>query len=84
MEFLYLGKVKILGELEVTFANATDENLQMFRVEDVSGQDYVKVITVTNAISGISRIWKIYYEIDLVNIFRLNEDDIVGRMITRC
>ena len=69
------------GEIEVAFANASDDPLEV-RSEDVSGQDYIKVITVTNTVSGISRIWKLYYEIDLSSIFRLTEDDIVGELIT--
>ena len=65
------------GEIEVAFTNTSDDPLEV-RSEDVSGQDYIKVITVTNTVSGISRIWKLYYDIDLSSIFRLTEDDIVG------
>lgn len=69
------------GEIEVAFTNTSDDPLEV-RSEDVSGQDYIKVITVTNTVSGISRIWKLYYDIDLSSIFRLTEDDIVGELIT--
>ncbi|MFR2215654.1 MAG: hypothetical protein ACLS61_18550 [Ruminococcus sp.] len=41
------------------------------------------MVTATNAKYGISRVWKIFYEMDLREIFSLNEDDIVGSMITR-
>lgn len=69
------------GEIEVAFTNTSDDPLEV-RSEDVAGQDYIKVITVTNTVSGISRIWKLYYDIDLSSIFRLTEDDIVGELIT--
>ena len=47
------------GEIEVAFTNTSDDPLEV-RSEDVAGQDYIKVITVTNTVSGISRIWKLY------------------------
>ena len=79
---LIRGKGENIGNLEITFANENGEKADV-QVADVSGQDYVKMVTATNAKYGISRVWKIFYEMDLREIFSLNEDDIVGSMITR-
>ncbi|MFR7390708.1 MAG: hypothetical protein ACLUTU_18470 [Blautia faecis] len=55
------GKSETLGELTVTFWRSDNENFNT-QIEDVTGEEYVKRITVTDSISGAARIWKVYYQ----------------------
>ena len=71
----YNGKIDIrgledtLGNIEVTAVDSSEDfNLS---VEDVTGQDYVKLITLTDASTGAARIWKVYYTYDVSIAFRI-------------
>lgn len=76
------GKSETLGELTVTFWRGDNENFNT-QIEDVTGEEYVKRITVTDSISGAARIWKVYYQLDYSDLFRISPEDITGPMVTR-
>ena len=37
----------------------------------------------TDSISGAARIWKVYYQLDYSDLFRISPEDITGPMVTR-
>ena len=77
-----LGESEKNGKVTVDILNETNASLDI-ECEDISGQDYKKILIVTNRSVGISRIWKIYYTEDLSSLFEINEDDIVGELISK-
>ena len=63
------GFEETLGTINVT-ANEPSDNLQV-NVQDVTGQDYVKLITLTNTQTGAARMRKVYYTYDVNIAFRI-------------
>ena len=72
------GLENALGEIKVT-PEYSSENYKV-SVEDVTGQDYVKMITLTDATTGATKIWKVYYAYDITMVFQIQ--DVTGDGIT--
>ena len=65
----FSGLEATLGEIKVTTDSSSD-NLNV-SVEDVTDQDYVKLITLTDATTGASKTWKVYYSYDVTTAFKV-------------
>ena len=63
------GLEDTLGDIKVT----TDDSYNNLKVniEDVTGQDYVKLITLTDTTTGAAKAWKVYYEYDITTAFKI-------------
>ncbi|MCC8051214.1 MAG: Ig-like domain-containing protein [Clostridiales bacterium] len=73
------GTESEIGDITVT-AESNDGGTVTVTCEDVSGASYMKTLTVTNASSGVSRIWYVYYERDISSSFIIS--NVTGDEIT--
>lgn len=66
------GSEDTLGNIEVT-PNAEDSESLIVDVQDVTGQDYVKLITLSDTQTGAAICWKVYYTFDVSLAFEIQD-----------
>ena len=66
------GSEDTLGNIEVT-PNAEDSESLKVDVQDVTGQDYVKLITLSDTQTGAAICWEVYYENDISLAFEIQD-----------
>ncbi|MCD7841999.1 MAG: Ig-like domain-containing protein [Lachnospiraceae bacterium] len=74
------GTAASIGDITVT-AGSNDGGTVTVNCADVSGEAYVKTVTVTNTSVGLSRIWYVYYVVDNSGSFiihNLTGDEVTG------